>query len=202
MRQSEQFDDADKGEESVIYNEIDNIDLQSRQSAFNLDAVEKNQNNVTEMKIHNFENLMTDEGKQIPNTEKKMTLNATSPIVNEYEGVTRPTARSSFKSTKNLFAPKKDQKGITPRRSRIPNQSEDSLVKIKITQMHQILIPPTFCPKLDLIKSFYWHKQKNDKNKNFLKMIMANKDLSEYFLMILNQTEQVLTSCILNFIDQ
>ena len=129
---------------------------------------------------------MTDEGKQIPNTEKKMTLNATSPIVNEYEGVTRPTARSSFKSTKNLFAPKKDQKGITPRRSRIPNQSEDSLVKIKITQMHQILIPPTFCPKLDLIKSFYWHKQKNDKNKNFLKMIMANKDLSEYFLMILN----------------
>ena len=65
-----------------------------------------------------------------------MILNATSPIVNEYEGVTRPTARSSFKSTKNLFAPKKDQKGITPRRSRIPNQSEDSLVKIKITQMH------------------------------------------------------------------
>lgn len=33
-------------------------------------------------------------------------------------------------------------------------------------------------------------------------MVMANKDLSEYFLMILNQTEQVLTSCILNFVDQ
>lgn len=64
-----------------------------------------------------------------------------------------------------------------------------------------MLIPPTFCPKLDLVKAFYEHNLKKSKSTNYLKMVMANKNLSDYFLMINNQNAQVLTSCILNYVD-
>jgi len=118
-------------------------------------------------------------------------------------------SRSSMNTSRNLFARKGDVESRKSghKREYLNNSRTDAELAQKIAKMHHTLMPTNFCPKQDLIATFHAHQvklQTNNKiNKtSYLKRILETGDLSADFMDNLANNEQVLTSCILEFIPR
>ena len=114
-------------------------------------------------------------------------------------------SRSSMNTSRNLFARKGDVESRKSghKREYLNNSRADAELAQKIAKMHHTLMPTNFCPKQDLIAAFHAHQVKLQTGKtSYLKQILDTGDLSADFMYNLANNEQVLTSCILEFVPR